>query len=228
MRRFSAWFALSMIMLNGSAHAQGVFDMGALTNTIAGTAQAQSQGTPAATPTAAAVASLRYTPSLEVRKANMAKFIAGLKQMNAEAGAQMEQGLAQTDVIAVISEGIGKYGLDANNIADAYSVYLISGWMMANGRTDDPTAAQINGTRNMVVGLMTATPQIAKLSDADKQSFAEGLLLQFFLNEATAQAVTNDPAATQKVRNDVKTGVQSVLNVNLDAFTMSANGLVRK
>jgi hypothetical protein len=204
------------------ASAQGVFDLGALTNTL-------SQGTQpsAAPPTQAQRAKLNYTPSPAVRAANIAKFVAGMKQLNAEAGAQMEQGFAQADVFEQMAQGLQPFGLRIDNIADAYTVYFMNGWMAANGRMDQNTKEQAMGTKATVERVFAASPDIGKLSDEDKQSMAESLLLQAFLYDAMLQGTASDPQALKKVQADVRAALkQSAIDVDL--FELKTNGLLRK
>ncbi len=213
------------------AAAQGVFDMGALTNTISATANSQAEqkraGQAIAAPNAAAIAALNYRPSLDVRRENIAKFVAGLKAMNPDAGAQMEQVFAQVNVIEEMGKSIAPYGLKTSNIADAYTVYFMTAWMSANGRTDDNTNEQVAGTRQMAVNALAASPDIGKLSDADKQAFAEGLLIQAMMFDAMTDAVAADPAGLAKVKGDVKAGAKE-MGIDVDAFKLTPTGLARK
>jgi hypothetical protein len=231
MRRFALLVLTSLLSTATSAAAQGVFDMGDLNAAIANTVQAGPAATlqaPAPPPSPAALAALQYTPSLDLRKANIAKLVVALKQTNAEAGTAFEQVFAQNDVIPMIGQEIAKYNLKVDNIADAYTLYFLGSWMAVNGRSEDPTAAQVTGTRDLVLKTLVGVPDLGKMSDADKQGFAEGLLLQFFMNEAMSQAVASDPAATKKVRGDLKTGFKETMKLDLDLFNLTANGLVRK
>jgi hypothetical protein len=213
------------------AAAQGVFDMGTLTNTISTTANTQAEqkraGQAIATPSAAAISALNYSPSLDIRRQNIAKFVAGLKAMNPDAVAQMEQLFAQVNVIDEMGKAIAPYGLKTSNIADAYTVYFMTAWMSANGRTDDNTNEQVAGTRQMAVNALTASPEIGKLSDADKQSFAEALLIQAMMFDAMTEAVAADPAGLAKVKGDVKAGAKE-MGIDVDAFKLTPTGLVRK
>jgi hypothetical protein len=231
MRRFTLLVLTSLLSTAAPAAAQGVFDMGDLNAAIANTVQSgpsASQQAPAPPPSPAALAAMQYTPSLDLRKANIAKLITALKQTNAEAGTVFEQVLTQNDVIPMIGQEIAKYNLKIDNIADAYTLYFLGSWMTVNGRSEDPTAGQVTGTRDMVVKTLAGVPDLGKMSDADKQSFAEGMLLQFFMNEAMSQAVASDPAATKKVRGDLKTAFKETLKIDLDLFNLTANGLVRQ
>jgi hypothetical protein len=231
MRRFALLVLTSLLSTATPAVAQGVFDMGDLNAAIANTVQtgpSAPQQASAPPPSPAALAAMQYTPSLDLRKANIAKLVNALKQSNAEAGAAFEQVFTQNDVIPMIGQEIAKYNLKIDNIADAYTLYFLGSWMTVNGRSDDPTPAQVTGTRDLIVKKLAGVPDLVKMSDADKQGFAEGLLLQFFMNEAMSQAVASDPAATKKVRGDLKTAFKETMKIDLDLFNLTADGLVRQ
>jgi hypothetical protein len=221
-------FAMSLAT---PAAAQGVFDMGALTNTISTSANTQAEqkraGQAVAVPSQSSIAALNYKLSLDLRRQNIAKFVEGMKGMNPEAGAQMEQAFAQVDIIDEVGKGIAKYGLKTSNIADAYTVYLMTAWMTANGRMDDNSNEQVAGTKQMAVNALTASPDVGKLSDADKQAFAESLLIQAMLFEATLGSVAADPAQMAKVQGDIRTGAKA-MGIDVDLFKLTPTGLIRK
>jgi hypothetical protein len=205
------------------SRAQGVFDLGALTNTL-------TVGTSDKTTTAAPIvpaATFTFQPSPEVRRQNVANFVKAMREVNADAAGQMEQAFATMDVIDEIGKGVAPFGLRNDNIVDAYTVYLINAWMASNGRTDVNTKEQADGTRNMVLATFSAAPDLQKLTQIDKQKFAEALLLQAFLYDAMLQATASDPAALARVKNETKAGAKA-MGIDVDQFDLTANGLIRK
>jgi hypothetical protein len=226
MRRFIACVAFSLLTLSGPASAQGVFDMGALTNSIAanaGVATAGSQQGPAIS-----IDALKYTPSPKLSAENLTKFFSSLNELSPGMGTQLEQGLAGQDLFAQLDQELSKYGVNPNNMGDAMTIYWLSTWLAVNGRTDDPTPAQIAGTRTMVQDALVKVPDIAKLSNDDKQATAQGFLLQFFLNEMMLEGVKSDPAALKKVRGDMLEAAKTMSGFDAALFDMSPSGLVRK
>ncbi len=205
-------------------HAQGVFDLGALTSSIT-TNTAQQAGKSAGP--VASVAAMTFKPSMDVRKQNVTAFIDVMKKVNAEAGAQIEQAISQIDLIDEIGKGIAPYGLRTDSIVDGYTLYMINAWMAANGRTDDNTKEQAEGTKNMVMATFSASPELAKLSDEDKQKFAEGMILNAFLYSGMLESAKANPQAMVTVKKEVKDAAK-LLSIDLDLFEMTANGLVRK
>ena len=221
---FSAAVMLT-IFVPATSHAQGVFDLGSLTNTLtvnAGTTQNSAKAP------ALSLDTLDFQSSPQLSKDNIAKFIAGLKQASPDVGTQLEQGLSNVDLFAEMDKELAKYGLRTTNMGDAMVIYWVASWMAANGRTEEPTRAQIDGTRQMLAGALGSAPGISNLSDAEKQSTSQAMLLQFFLNEIMLGGLQSEPAALKKVRADIKLATKEVGGLDIDQFDMTANGLARK
>lgn len=227
----SSLIALIGLLVAPPVMAQGVFDMGVLTNTISSSANTQAEaaraGKAIAAPSAASLAALNYKASLDVRKQNIAVFIDGLRGMNPEVAGQFEQAFAQVDIIDEIGKAVAQYGLKTDNMADAYAMYLLNAWMAANGRTDQNTPEQIAGVQKMATNALGATPGMLKLEDAKKQQFSEGLMIQAFLFDAMLQATASDPAALAKVKADTRAGAKE-MGIDVDLFELTPSGLVRK
>jgi hypothetical protein len=228
MRKFAQTLILSVGLFSVSpAQAQGVFDLGALTNSVAKTSETQAtSGKTAAPISAAAIASFNYTPSMERHAANKKKWLDGLKQLNPEVGAQFETGLANVDLVEEVGKAIAPLGLRTDNLADAYAIYFISAWMGANGRTDTNTKEQVAGVQKIAQSALASTPAATKLTDAQKQEMAEGFIIQTAMNELMLQAAT-DPAAMTKVKAEIKAGAKE-MGIDTDMFTLTPTGLARK
>lgn len=211
--------------------AQGVFDLSAISNKLGMTPATTTPtgGTTKGAPApAVSPAALTYKRSPQLSAQNLQKFIAGVKQMNADVGAQMEQGLAGVDLFGALDQGLAKYGARTDNLGDVLAVYYLSSWMAANGRDEDATMAQVEGTKKMVHSSLGHVPELAKLSDADKQSTTEGILLQMFFNEMMVEGVKSDPQALAQARAGIKEGTKVNAGFDVDRFDLGPNGLVTK
>ena len=231
-KSLSAGLALTLtISLASPVMAQGVFDMGALTNSISTSANTQAEaaraGKAAEGPSAASLAKLNYRPSLDVRKQNITVFLDGLRSLNPDVAGEFEKVFAQVDIIDEIGKAVAPYGLKTDNMADAYTIYLMNAWMAANGRTDQNTAEQAAGVQKMAANALGSTPEMLKLDDAKKQQFAEGLMIQGFLFDAMLQATASDPVALAKVKADTRAGAKE-MGIDVDLFELTPSGLVRK
>ena len=226
-----AFAALLASQIASPVMAQGVFDMGALTNSISTSANTQAEAARAGQvvtgPSTASLAKLNYRASLDVRKQNIKVFLDGLRGLNPDVAGEFEKVFAQVDVIDEIGKAIAPYGMKTDNMADAYTVYFLNAWMAANGRTDQNTPEQIAGVQKMAANALGSTPDMLKLDDAKKQQFSEGLMIQGFLFDAMLQATASDPVALAKVKADTKAGAKE-MGIDVDLFELTPAGLVRK
>jgi hypothetical protein len=228
---FFAFAALCGLQIASPVMAQGVFDMGALTNSISTSANTQAEAARAGQvvtgPSAASLAKLNYRASLDGRKQNIKVFLDGLRGLNPDVAGEFEKVFAQVDIIDEIGKAIAPYGMKTDNMADAYTVYFLNAWMAANGRTDQNTPEQIAGVQKMAANALGSTPDMLKLDDAKKQQFSEGLMIQGFLFDAMLQATASDPVALAKVKADTKAGAKE-MGIDVDLFELTPAGLVRK
>jgi hypothetical protein len=228
MRTLFILFVASLSLIVSPTMAQGVFDLGKIAKSVAaGPTTTPAQPGQAAAPSPSSLAQLTFKPSLAVRKRVIDEFVKGVKALQPQAGAEMEAGFKKTDVIGEIAKGLSGYGLKADNMADAYAFYLMTAWMGAQGRTDDFTMPQVAGVQTMVRTTIANNKEILALDDSKKQFFAESLLLQGLINDEMVKAVANDPVLKAKVIGDIKTAAKE-LNINLDDYSLTPTGLVRK
>jgi hypothetical protein len=206
------------------ASAQGVFDLGSLTNSLTINAK------PTASPTKTAPISesqLTFTPSPAVRKEAIDGFIAAMSKASPELGAQLGSAFGGADVFAQIDQGLQPFGLKTNNIVDAYTLFLVNAYMASQGSREDNTRAQADGTKAMVLATFSASPEILKLDTRQKQLFADSLVLNAMLYDSMLQATAGNAQATQNIQNEVSTAAK-LLGLDLSLFSMTPNGLVRK
>lgn len=218
-------FALTVMAVTSSpsAMAQGVFDLGALTSSIGKTTTTTGAKTPSIS-----IDVLNYKPTAQLSAENLKKFYASLDSISPGMGGQLESGLAGQDVFGMLDSELAKYGVRPNNLGDAMAIYMIGSWLSANGKTEDPTTTQVAGVRKMVEETLGKVPEMTKLSDADKQSSAQALLLQLFLNEMMIDSVKADPVAFKKVGADIKAAAKTMAGFDADLFDMTPSGLSRK
>ena len=233
-RKLVSYLAFTLTLLIAApapASAQGVFDMGALTNTISISANSQAEaeraGKQVTAPSAKSLAALDYQPSLTVRKKNLATFINDLRGVNPAVAGEFEALFEQVDIIDEVGKAVAPFGLKTSNMADAYTIYFLNAWMVANGRSDQNTPEQITGVQKMAANALGSTPDLLKLDDARKQQFSEALIIQGALFDAMLQATISDPAALAKVKADTKAGAKE-MGIDVDAFELTPAGLVRK
>jgi hypothetical protein len=218
------------------ASAQGVFDMGALTNSLAQGAVIQSETARARTnqifremertPQAHAVdrAALVYQPSTTVRKRNMAQIVERLRPVDPAAAADMQRSFARSDPIVGIGAVMRPVGLSPNNVADAIATYLVTAYYGVRGSTEGEPA-EFKAVSAQVARTLTADRQFAVSSDALKQEVAEGMLIQAVLANQAVQAAQKQPSAMPAVKAAIDQGARSSFGINLTQMRLGANGL---
>jgi hypothetical protein len=175
--------------------------------------------------TAVSAQALTFTPSLARRKANFAQFVAKSRAVDPAGAAQLQQLFASTDVIAALDKAIQPFGLRANNVADAYTVWWVSSWLAANERTDTSTRAQFQGAKAQASKALLATPLFATATEASKQEMAEIFLIQAGMIDAYVEQSKTNPQQMKLMAKAVRQGALAT-GVDLDAMTLGATGFV--
>ena len=215
----SALLSLLLSAMTLPAAAQGIFDK----PPIAGAApDAPSAQTAPATQTPAVRGPLDFEVSTELRKQNQQKF---LSAMDATYPGVFTAEAHEQDLMALLGQALEKYGLRVDNLGDAFTAWLMISHSIVTQDEAEPTPEQVAGTKKLAEDAMLALPDLTQMSDADKQTTAEALLLQAMLNE-TVYDVTKEhqPDNLQKVIEDVRSAARES-SIDLDKFVMTPNGL---
>lgn len=230
-----SWIAIAAVLaVPGTATAQdigGVFDMGALTNTLSMDAVTQSerqraikQGQPdplAKRP--AAPLDTRFTPSPAVRKRVFANIVAKTRAADPKAADELQKLFAARDPIVQIEKVLAPLGLRTNDAIDATTTYLTTAWFATRGRDDTPTRAQIDGVRGQLARAIG--PTIAATSPSAKQELSDVMLIQAMLVGQAATAAKTTPALRDKVAAAAAQGAQATFGFDLRRMSLTAAGL---
>jgi hypothetical protein len=229
-RRIAAFAGLIGLTIAAPVAAQGVFDMGVLTNTLSQDAGAapSPQAAPAPQPQTAPAgpAAFRFKPSPAVRKAMLAKFVDGVRQGDPNGATQIEAEFAKSDPIADIAKVLPRYGLRADDAADAFTVYWMNAWLASRGRIEESAPAQVAAVRAQAARAMGATAALKSATDADKQQFAEAMLLQGAMLESMLQQAKDDPAKLEQVKTAARQGAKGA-GLDLDQVELTPTGFVK-
>jgi hypothetical protein len=179
---------------------------------------------PAVSPAAART---RFVPTLARRRAQANKFMAAVKRANPELAASLAPAF-KGDPIRFAQPALQKYGLRADDIADATAVYLTSAWYGANGRTEDPTRREVTAVRDQMRRVYLASPKLARSSDATKQNVAEGTIYLAFVNDAMISTMKTHPEAKARLRSEIAAGAKSMFGLDLTRMKLTRLGLEPK
>jgi hypothetical protein len=174
---------------------------------------------------AASAATLRYAPSAQRRRINMARFVEKTRSSNPSSAAKMEQLFASVDVIAAMDRALAPVGLRTDNVADAYAVWWMTAWGAAHGDTSTPSMAKAQAVRAQAARAVAAVLDSAKADAAAKQEYAEALLVQAALIDGMVEQYGQDPAMAPKIASSVRKGARAS-GLDLDAMTLTEEGFV--
>jgi hypothetical protein len=170
--------------------------------------------------------SLSFRYSAARRQENVRSFVQKTRGFDAEGAAKMAQLFASTDVIGQIAAGISPYGLRTDNVADAYTVYWINAWEAARGIAGGAESrSRAQAVKAQVASALLTTQEMANATDAQKQEFAEALLVQAAMINAQMDVAAGDPAQLKAVGRAVRQGAKA-MGLDLDTMTLTENGFV--
>ena len=178
--------------------AQGVFDMGVLTNSLSQSAviqheprraaqmrqqrQAASAGllghAMAVQAAAGPAPALRYTPTPALARETAAAMVARLRPSNPTATDMLQGQLGRHDYRDIWRGLAGRSGLRDDNATDAVEAYMILGWLVANNQVntaDDPAGVQ--EVRRQLAGPLAGDPALA--DPATRAALGEEVKLLF-------------------------------------------------
>ena len=165
-----------------------------------------------------------YTYSRQRTQQNLKRFI---ERTPVEAGrADLERMLAaQPNLFDDLRAAISPYGLDTHDVADAYTLWWVNVWLVANKRDEDPAPGTVAMVRQQARNAFAATPGFAKTSDAERQEYAEALLLQATMLSSAFEQFKSDPKLLDQLANAARQGAKSS-GMDLSKMTLTNNGFV--
>lgn len=235
--------AIGIIGPQPFAQAQGVFDMGTLTNTLSidhvtqsERKRAQRQGSRRSASSKATISPnvsnkssrltlMEFPQSAALRKRNLANFVAGARRADPRNAAQIQQLFAAQDAFKLTDTWMKQYGLKSNRLADTLAVYLTTSWLVARGSNADPSKAQILGVRNQMARALTNAPAFKRVSGTGKQALADNLLLQSFLFSAYLDAAKVRSELKEQTRQMAVLSVRNSFGLDIQALKLTAQGL---
>jgi hypothetical protein len=170
-------------------------------------------------------ASFRYKISMERRKANYKSFIAMMKSQNEAGGKELEAALTKIDMIEMVRPALEtSYGLRVDDIADAYTVWMVAAWGAVNSYEPDATRAQMQGVRKQVAQSLAAMLPLATASDEIKQNMAESLLINGLVVDEGARQARKDPIMGPKIAAAVQTNMKRDMGIDFSTITLTDQG----
>jgi hypothetical protein len=209
-----------LLMPIAPATAQGVFDIGVLTNTLS-IDTSPSANTKKAPTVSANKLSFQFSDN--VRKQYLTQFLTTIRANNSAVARDIENILLSTDAIDRLRSKMKSAGLKSNNIADVYAVYWTKAWLGSRGRNKDLSALQIIAVRNQVAKAMLSNPALLAKTDAQKQELAEALFIQSALIPAFIESTKSDPVQLAQTKIAIAQGAKG-FGLDLDKVNLTSQG----
>ena len=171
---------------------------------------------------AARSADTSYQYSLARTQQNLRSMLS--RTPNPAARAELQQMFAaQPTLMDDIAAGVRAYGFDPHNVADAYAVWWINVWGTSEKRNIEPDAATVAAVKQQVYAAFAATPDFANTSDAERQEYAEALLLQATILGSAFEQYRNDPKMLEQLAEAARNGAKAQ-GIDLSLMTLTAKG----
>jgi hypothetical protein len=207
------------------ARAQGVFDMGGLTNTLSQDVLVQSERKRAKTAVRSNPKGLLYRPSPTVRQRNVKRLIERMRSTDPASAAELSQTFAKRDFFGELRGVMKPVGLNPNNLADAMAMYLVVAWYGVRGRTDGKPG-DFRAVSAQIARAIGANPAISRASDETKQQTAESMMVYAVLTEQSiALAKKKQPETLPKIRAAIRQGAQATFGFDLAKMSLGPKGL---
>lgn len=170
-------------------------------------------------------ASTRFTRNAAAFEAKQQQIVDAYKAQSPQAGAEIEQVFAQ-DILGILAPELKRMGLDSQDMVDMTAAYWVLAWEASHGIANTKTdPALMQGARRQLAGVMAKNPDLAKLSERDRQDLGDTMLLQALLIDLRMQAAAKAGAAQTKQMSDVIYGEASkLLNVDLRKIALTNAG----
>lgn len=156
-------------------------------------------------------------------KRNLAQFVAKSREQNPAAAAELERNLASVDIVGEAGKGMRAMGLDPHNIADAYALWWVLAWSAGNQTESPSDAPTYQAVQAQARAAFTATPGLAERSDAEKQQFAEAMIVQAMILDSANDAVRGDPAQMKALADQAKRGAKE-MGLDLSTMVLTSDG----
>ncbi|MHA6316178.1 DUF6683 family protein [Altererythrobacter sp. CAU 1778] len=177
-------------------------------------------------PAASGAPSLDYRRDKRRTRQNLAEFVERTAATDKAAARELEKLFAfQPNIMDEIGGVMQSYGLDPANVADAYALWWMSAWLVANQRQDTPTKSTFAAVRDQARNAFAATPGFAEVDDAGKQKYAEALMLQAALLNTALEQSANQPEMLAQLAQAAKQGALAS-GLDLNTMVLTENGFV--
>lgn len=174
-------------------------------------------------PSPVASVDLSFTPNPKRTKSNLAHFVSQVRGKSAAEAENLEQMFASADVIGLTGRAMRDVGLDPQNVADVYALWWVIAWSAANGVELTSDAGTYQAVQAQARAAFANTADFANTSEADRQQFAEALMVQAGILDSANDEARGDAANRKIVAQGARKGA-SEMGLNLDTMVLTREG----
>ncbi len=166
---------------------------------------------------------LSFSSSPQRTKSNLAHFVSKTREQSRSAGDDLERYFASTDVVGGTGDIMRSLGLDQHNVADAYALWWVVTWSAANGTESPGDPETYQAVQRQARAAFGATADFEKTTDADRQQFAEALMVQAVLMDNINDQMRGTTEGGKQISKAAKESAAG-MGLNLDSMVLTREG----
>jgi hypothetical protein len=170
---------------------------------------------------------LDFRNSAKVRDSIIQSLIDQTRRGDAEAGREIEKLFRQDNFLQTADSILSTYGMKTNNLADAYSVWMVNMYSSAHDDNRPTSVARMKAVRDQVARSFSSLPQFVSAPDSQKQAISDELLLRGLIIGGGLTSLANDPAAKSEFIDNVRQTARKS-GFDVDAVTLTDEGFIPK
>jgi hypothetical protein len=176
-----------------------------------------------AAPATSAATSPVFEPSLARRRANIIRRIEQMQTVDAEGATVLRTATATGDTLAAFASRVKPAGINAYSVADVFAAWINITW--EEMQSPPASSLALLRLRAQVERALREIPAFASASDAEKQEFAEALILNLLATAPRLRDARENAAARASVLVTLKRAAAE-LRVDFEHMTGTAQGFM--
>ncbi len=158
------------------------------------------------------------------------QFLDFMRRTSGPAGADaLRQAFARNEPLQFWAKSVAADGMRLGDVGDAMTEYWVQNWMMANDVRETPPS-KVRAVRAQVQRVLSQSPAIARLNDAQRQEMAEIYIYNMMVQgEVYGSAVKSGDRATQtRIGNAAQARMQNEMHLDPRRLALTEAGFVQR
>ena len=169
--------------------------------------------------------STRFRPSLAARQSVLARMVAQTRARDSAAADRLQGFLGGGDPIAPLKPTLARYGLRADDAADATALYLVVAWYGSRGLDKEPPSNLVRAVRTQVKSALPTLPAFARASNAAKQQMGDSMWIQTLVAASSINAAKGKPALMNQTKSAIRQGTMKAFKLDMTKLKLTNQGL---